>query len=80
MHSAKIVRDANGVPTGISTIAAETLVGGAIKSLTNALDSDSVLLPEGILDSLVIVGVPAVVGMVAQKKISTGEFGLPGKA
>lgn len=77
MHSAKIVRDANGVPTGISTIASETLIGGAIKSVTGVFDSDSVLLPAGILDSIVIAGVPAALGAVAQKKLTTGNFGIP---
>lgn len=80
MHKATVVRDAAGVPTGLSNVATESLVGGAIGSLTGIANQDTILIPEGILDSVVLVGVPAAVGAFIQKKQTTGEFGIPFKA
>lgn len=80
MHKATVVRDAAGVPTGLSNVATESLVGGAIGSLTGIANQDIILIPEGILDSVVLVGVPAAVGAFIQKKQTTGEFGIPFKA
>lgn len=80
MHKATITRDANGVPNGLSDVASQGLISSALGVVTGVMDQDTILIPENILDSAVLVGVPAAIGAVAQKKISTGEFGIPFKA
>jgi hypothetical protein len=79
MHKATIVRDASGVPTGLSGIATEGLLSAAMSTVTGIVDQDTILIPENILDSVVIAGVPAVLGAVVQKRIDTGAFGIPFK-
>ena len=80
MHKATVVRDAAGVPTGLSGVADTTIVSAALQTVTGIADQDSILIPETLVDSLVIAAVPAVLGAVAQKRIDTGEFGIPFKA
>lgn len=80
MHKATITRDASGVPTGLSNVASESLLSAALGSITGIASQGEILIPENLVDSVVLAGVPAVLGAVAQKKISTGEFGIPFKA
>lgn len=80
MHKATITRDAAGVPTGLSNVANETLVGAALGTITGIANQDEILIPETLVDSVVLAGVPAVLGAVVQKKVDTGEFGIPFKA
>lgn len=80
MHTATITRDAQGVPTGLSAVAKENLASAAIKTITGVFDTDKVLIPENALDSAVLLGVPATLGATVQKRLSTGEFGIPFKA
>lgn len=80
MHKATVVRNATGVPTGLANIATEGLFSAALSTITGVVDQDTILIPENLVDTVVIAGVPAVLGAVAQKRISTGEFGIPFKA
>lgn len=80
MHKATIVRDDSGVPTGLTNVASENLFSAALGAVTGIVDQDTVLIPETLVDSVVLAGVPAALGAVAQKKIDTGEFGIPFKA
>lgn len=77
MHKATITRDASGVPTGLSKVASENLMSAVLGTITGIANQDEILIPENVVDSVVLAGVPAVLGAVAQKKISTGEFGIP---
>lgn len=79
MHKATVVRNSSGVPTGLSGIADTTIVSAALQTVTGIADKDSILIPENLVDSLVIAAVPAVLGAVAQKRIDTGSFGIPFK-
>lgn len=80
MHKATVVRNATGVPTGLANIATEGLFSAALSTVTGIVDQDTILIPENLLDTVVIAGVPAALGAVAQKRISTGAFGIPFKA
>lgn len=80
MHKATIVRDAAGVPTGLSDVVTEGLFSAALSTVTGIADQDTILIPQTLVDSVVIAGVPAALGAVAQKRIDTGEFGIPFKA
>lgn len=80
MHKATVVRNATGVPTGLANITTEGLVSAALSTVTGIVDQDTILIPENLLDTVVIVGVPAAVGAVVQKRLSTGAFGIPFKA
>lgn len=79
MHKATIVRDAAGKPTGLKDISNLGMIEGAISVLTSAASIDTVILPNGLIDKVVQLGVPVVGGALLQMQLGQGAIGIPFK-
>lgn len=77
MHTATIIRDASGTPTGINAVASTSLVGGAMATVTGIFSADSLVIPSNMIESAILEAVPAVIGAVIETKLKTGSFAIP---
>lgn len=80
MHSATVTRDANGIPTGLSGIAEENLLGGTVLGFAQMFDEDKVVIAETLVEKVILDGSKIVVGGLIDKRLVTGEWGIPFKA
>lgn len=80
MHSATVTRNSDGVPTGLSGVAEENLLGGTLAGLAQMFDEDKVVIAETIFEKVVLDGSKIVVGGLIDKRLVTGEWGIPFKA
>lgn len=76
-HEAKVIRDANGVPTGISGIAQISLVNAALRQVTGIASSDDLVIPETMIEKIGLALVNPAIAATAQKKMDTGTWGIP---
>lgn len=80
MYSATVTRNADGVPTGLSGIAEENLLGGVLAGITQIVDEDKVILPDTMFEKVLVEGTKIALGGIIDKRLVTGEWGIPFKA
>lgn len=76
-HTAKIVRDAAGVPTGIATIVPVTMVSAALSTVTQVASPDDIVIGDSLIDKVILGAVPVIISATVQKKVDTGTWGVP---
>lgn len=79
MKTANVSFATDGTPS-LSNIADATLLGGALAGVTGVLSHTQVVLPESMLEKVVVEGTKVAAGAAVQKYITTGEIGIPFKA
>lgn len=77
MHTAKVTRDAAGVPTGLNSIVSSSLVGGMIAGLTQIASPDDLVIPGSMVEKLAVEATSPLLAAAFQKKQITGSWGIP---